>query len=221
MNTDKLLINIPFAGFYYSFYGDGLDYAIESEAEYKNEKGELGDLGLSDYIDILYSACNWGAALHAVAREYLDYFQDYLRHEIGIDISLEFESLHIPREYNFQTERIFAYITQDDAKTLFDAVDCEVMDQMVKERFTSRSGFISFYNNNLREWMKTPLERWDHNQLGTLLLALIEQHGMTDDYDHAICCNMAENSVFDLAINDAIDWSKVDAAMGEVNGECT
>ena len=39
------------------------------------------------------------------------------------------------------------------------------MDNKIKERFTSRSGFISFYDNNLKSSTDNYRE-WDHNQIG-------------------------------------------------------
>jgi hypothetical protein len=43
----------------------------------------------------------------------------------------------------------------------------------VKRYFTSRSGFISFYDSDIRKWSNNVLGDWDYNQLGTLLEAVL------------------------------------------------
>ena len=40
------------------------------------------------------------------------------------------------------------------------------LENKIKERFTSRSGFNSFYKNSIDLWTKDYSE-WDHNQIGT------------------------------------------------------
>jgi hypothetical protein len=42
----------------------------------------------------------------------------------------------------------------------------------VKERFESRSGFISHYSSDVSDWGK--VETWDYNQIGTLFECLGE-----------------------------------------------
>ena len=47
---------------------------------------------------------------------------------------------------------------------------CELakLKERIKERFSSRDGFMSFYSSDLGDWPKE-LKDWDHNQLSTLL----------------------------------------------------
>ena len=40
------------------------------------------------------------------------------------------------------------------------------LEDLIKEKFTTRDGFISFYPNRLDKWPKD-FEEWDHNHLGT------------------------------------------------------
>jgi hypothetical protein len=70
-------------------------------------------------------------------------------------------------------------------------VDEKVLRKAIHDNHTSRDGFFSFYKNTLEEWPDDVLE-WDHNQVGTLVWALVltdepdwdqwSEYGLTEDY---------------------------------------
>lgn len=212
--TDKMIINLPFAGFYHSHYDQELDYCLEREIEYQQEEGELHGLELHECYDAYFNACNWDIAHRDIAREYVGFFKDLLA-EHGLEIGLEFESMKSPRFYNFETDRIFAYISEPDANTLFDAVEKAVLAETIRERFTSRDGFRSFYSNDIAEWLEKPIDEWDHNELGTLLLAFLEQKEV-EDYDYSIFYRMVEQNTIDDAFFKALDSAKLEAALSDL-----
>ena len=82
--------------------------------------------------------------------------------------------------------------------------------QAIKERFTSRSGFISSYPNHLEDW--PPLEQWDHNELGTLLVALLDD---AEDWDWKILERMQDRNVFDVAFDSCVNWEVYDGFVKE------
>lgn len=101
---------------------------------------------------------------------YEDYCKNYVRaisSEIGLD--LEFKSMWSPREYNFATDEITCYISSKDLKKISSVLNSDVLEKIIKRRFTSRDGFISFYSNSLKEWKEKPVKDWDEIELGTLL----------------------------------------------------
>jgi hypothetical protein len=112
-------------------------------------------------------AVQWGLVHRAYARYYAQAFA----HEFTLP-SLQFESLQSPREYNFSTDRIFCEISADDVDKMLDTVLLVDLVAMVRELFTSRDGFISFYSPDLKEWGLS--STWDHNQVGALLLVYVE-----------------------------------------------
>ena len=117
--------------------------------------------------DIFYSNVNYRQVFEEYAKSYVDILRDLT----GLK-SLTFEELSSPREYNFSTDRIFVSISRNDvAKMLFN-VRQELKTQ-IQESFTSRSGFISFYSNQLSDWSK--IDEWDHNQIGTILTAYLKK----------------------------------------------
>ena len=169
----RLATTIPFDGFYNSCHDQEIDRAEEMMLE-DNNGDAIPGLAERFYADnsISYSR------LHEV------YWNDYLQaYAIHARINLIPYQLSSPKEYNFTTDRIFAEISLADAERLFASVDRTRLDELIRERFTSRSGFISFYENSLDKWPKS-VKEWDHNQVGTLLEVAIpefDQQEYADD----------------------------------------
>jgi hypothetical protein len=209
-----MIINIPFEGFYESKHSGELDSVeerfINYEIEERRENLEPEELG-----DALYRAANYGIAFDHIARAYVEYFNDYIKEEYEIDLELKFESMTSPREYNFETDRVFCHISQENAKKLCEAVSEPALRQAIHDRFTSRSGFISSYPNRLENW-PTNIEEWDHNQLGTLLVALLSD---AEDYDWKIWEDMQDHNVYDTAFDKCVDWVRYDDLKRDIISE--
>lgn len=157
-------IQIPFAGFYYSIHDDEITREIENIADYFAEDCRR-DIPES-LMNLFWDAADFAAAQGEYAATYVSAFCDeYLP-------GAEYSGMDSPLKYNFATDRVFAKIPRDTVAMLWRKTDKAILDRIVRERFTSRDGFISHYCNNWRDWGK--LSTWDHNQLGTLLLAYLE-----------------------------------------------
>jgi len=197
-----MIINIPFAGFYGSKYSGELDHVQERFVEYEVEKNP----GLNPDIpnEALWKAADYGKAFDHIARTYVDHFNQYILDEYELDLDLKFESMTSPREYNFQTDRIFCEISEENVRKLRSVVSDPALRQAIKDRFTSCDGFISSYDNDLDDW-STDLLTWDHNKLGTLLVALLGEGG---DWEEDIYEAMHE--VFSNAFDNCVDWAKFD-----------
>lgn len=204
----NLIINIPFAGFYNSKYSGELDAVQERFVEYEVEKNP----GLNPDIpnEALWKSADYGKAYDHITRAYVDHFNQYILDEYELDLDLKFESMQSPREYNFTTDRIFCEISEENVRKLREAVSDPALRLAIKERFTSRSGFISSYPNRLEDW--PPLEQWDHNELGTLLVALLDD---AEDWDWKIWEGMQDRNVFDTAFDNCVDWEVYDGFVKE------
>ena len=209
-----MIINIPFEGFYESKHSQELDSVeerfINYEIEERRENLEPEELG-----DALYRAANYGIAFDHIARAYVVYFNDYIKEEYEIDLELKFESMTSPREYNFETDRVFCEISLEKAQLLFDSTSTPALRMAIQDRFTSRSGFISSYPNRLEDW-PISIEEWDHNQLGTLLVALLSD---AEDYDWRIYEQMQEHNVYDVAFEKCGDWVRYDDLKRDIISE--
>jgi hypothetical protein len=169
-----LLTTIPFQGFYESVHSMYIDDAIDSNFD---DRQGSGDAKTPWELDL-----NYRKACVEYAKRYAYKFAQ----ELGLK-TLAFESLDSPREYNFTTDRIFCTIDLDEVKALRDSIDTETLENAVKEKFTSRDGFMSFYQNSLtdtgqekRTWDK-PLDEWDCNQVALLIELKAEEELDNDD----------------------------------------
>lgn len=224
MTPDRVVIKLPFPGFYNSFYDGELDSVEEREAEHFAESdGEdnPGELRLDgrEFAQILFDCADYGTAYRQLAEKYVDAFGNRFTEVAGGTLrGLTFESMSSPKEYNFTTERIFAYIDRGMVQEMFDDVDHGDLASVVRERFTSRSGFISFYSNDVDDWLEQPLDEWDHNQLETLLLAYMKPH-VDEDWEFGIYTAMSESNDFDTAFQECVDWKKFERRKEELRDE--
>jgi hypothetical protein len=232
-----LNINIPFEGFYGSKYSGEIDHQEEQFCEWEateneREGGEMSypealRLTASELCELLYRHTDYGAAHQAVAALYADAFSDEASERLGFPLRLKFEALTSPREYNFETDRIFADIPVSAARALFamsKAEGHEELGAVIRERFTSRSGFASHYSADLDEWLAQPLREWDHNELGTLLRACLDiaeardPHG--EEIGWTIYSRLADDcGQLDSARENAVDWPAFEAAREELRAD--
>lgn len=199
------ITTIPFAGFYNTIWSYGIDRAEEIHLEHL-EQEEGVEIKVSS--DAIWKASDYGAMYNYVARKYVDCLNDYIKDEFDLDLDLKFESMQSPREYNFETDRLFCYISDENLRKLRSFVAEDELRLAIKTRFTSRSGFISSYPNNLDDW--PALEDWDHNEIGTLFVALLGEGG---GWEWSVYERM--NEVFYHAFDSGVDWEKFDELLKE------
>lgn len=173
---NKIEIMIPFAGFYESYPMA----AIEDALEYLVDGNDIE-------LDVNYSN-----VFKEYAKEYTEQVAAYL--EIP---SLTFVKLTSPREYNFETDRIEGTISLEDLKKLLATVGEDKVRELAKQRFTSRSGFISFHDPNPDKWGNTwpwTLDEWQPVELETILVAAWEDYdnGINGDLEQLIYESMRE-----------------------------
>ena len=166
---NKLESTIPFDGFYESFIDADIDHQIGQQIEWDSDIYDLNE----DEQQILwdnYLSVNRSYFYNEIAEYYTDLYIDALNERLeGFTLKAKFNLLTCPREYNFETDRIFIDIEKNHAidfiKYIIKNYKKE-LENKIKERFTSRSGFWSHYKNGLDLWTQDYSE-WDHNQIGT------------------------------------------------------
>lgn len=212
-----MIIQIPFQGFYESWYSDALNQEETGYLECYCEANNVSDEVKDKLADRIYTYCDYRAMRLVVCEKYVESFENWINEKCELSISLKFESMSSPREYNFSTDRIFCHISEEDVQALRDCLSYEELRAEIKKRFTSYDGFISFYSNNIEEWVSKPLTEWDHNELGTLLTALV-----TEDLDYQLCDDMNED--FHTAFDKGFDYQKFEQKAKELQlveaGEC-
>ena len=164
---NKAMATIPFQGFYNSLYSHAIEGEIESSLDWYTE-----DYGLTEaQRDILangYLEKNVSEFYYNVSKDYAEAFIYEIERDTGLTLNARFESIESPKEYNFQTDRLFIELPEASAVAFIDYILAnhkEELEKLIAQRFTSRSGFISHYDNTLEAW-GNPSE-WDLNQIGT------------------------------------------------------
>jgi hypothetical protein len=166
---NKLESTIPFDGFYESFISDDIEYQIGQQIEWDTDIYDLNE----DEQQILwdnYLSVNRSYFYNQIAEDYTNFYIEILNRRLkGFTLKAKFNLITSPREYNFETDRIFIDIEKNHAidfiKYIIKNYKKE-LEEKIKQRFTSRSGFWSHYKNGLDLWTKDYSE-WDHNQIGT------------------------------------------------------
>ena len=169
---NKLESTISFEGFYNSYISSDIEHQIGQQIEWDSDIYDLNE----DEQQILfdnYLSINRSSFYNEIAEHYTDLYIDALNERLeGFTLKAKFNLLTSPREYNFETDRIFIDIERDHAidfiKYIIKNYKKE-LEKKIEERFTSKSGFWSHYKNGLDLWTKDYSE-WDHNQIGTCFL---------------------------------------------------
>ena len=111
-----------------------------------------------------------------IAKDYTNFYIDSLNAKLnyaypdkGFTLKGTYKCFISPREYNFETDRIFIEIEESHAvdfiKFIIQNYKKELANR-IEDRFRSRSGFISFYKNSIDLWAKD-FKEWDCNMIGT------------------------------------------------------
>lgn len=197
-----MITTIPFCGFYESFYSAALDDAEISIAEdlAANDEAFVKKYDRTQIANALSQAIDYSKVREAIARQYAEHIEDLAQ------LRMKFERMESPREYNFQTDRIFMTIPRASVRRMRKEVYHVIFRKLVHERFTSCSGFISSYPANFGLW--GPLDKWDHNQVGALFEAWLQTKEIEID-DSAIADLFSERAIFDLAIDSAFDRAEL------------
>lgn len=221
--TDKLSAELPFSGLYNSMYSHALDdeeeQFCEYEAEYRQEEDGIPEelhLDAGEYAEILMDVTTYDIAHQAIAKKHVEVFEGVASKELGFKLPLVFEEMCSPKFYNFTTDRVFASITYGQVLRLFALSKKDKharLEEMIKTRFTSYDGFISSYSNRLDKWLAKPLADWDHNEVGTLLRAVL------GDVREEVESIMYDGETFYTAWSDSVDWAKFEEKVTELREE--
>jgi len=150
-----------FKGFYNSYFIEEIESRIEQDIEegYLSEDFEYS-IDFNKYSKMITEAIN-----------------QTLFNEFGFEI--KFEDLISPEFYNYSNDSINVALKYDSNK-FEDLISehKEELTQMIKDRYTSCDGFISYYSNDLNEWLND-YEECEH-KIGALLDMICECEGITE-----------------------------------------
>ena len=206
-------IRIPFPGFYESVLSYGLDSEERQLSEHMAE--ECDHLTDGDYADLIWRCANYSAAFDYLAREYVGYFNEWVENETGVNLALEFVEMKSPREYNFETDKIFCKVDFGALKKLLGQLSEGTLEETVNDHLKSRDGFISFYSDFVQKWKDKSIDGWDYNELYMILCALTDK----TEYHWQITERMIEDGDFYEAFSRAINWAKFEELKADMIAE--
>ena len=157
---------------------------LDSELEYIFDYSDGG--GDYNIPDKLWIEVDLSDAQRELVLEYVDAFQAQFESDTGIALNGEFDGMEIPKFYNFETDRIFIKVAPSTVAALFTASEAEgheTLKEVIEKRHTSYDGFHSFYSNDIGKWLLKPVGTWDHNELMSLLFAVLRIHNPADYED--------------------------------------
>ena len=172
---NKLESTIPFDGFYNSFISADIEHQIGQQIEWNTDVYDL-NVNEEKILWESYLSVNRSYFYNQIAKDYTNFYIDDLNAKLNyaypdhrFTLNAKFSFLTSPREYNFETDRIFIDIEKDHAidfiKYIIKHYKKE-LEEKIKQRFTSRSGYWSYYKNTLDSWTQDYSE-WDCNMIGT------------------------------------------------------
>jgi hypothetical protein len=182
-----ILTTIPFSGFYESIHNDNIDQA--ENLLFANNDG-ISNEGLQTRF---FKECNYSQVFKKYAEAYADQFSEDFKIR-----SLKFVELNSPRQYNFSTDHIVCSISRADLRVIYKATDRQKLTDHVRENCTSRSGFMSFYDPDLKKWGY--VDNWEQPQIKLLLDVYCDQETDAVDFnDYEVYCmdDYSGNGYFD------------------------
>ena len=166
---NKLESTIPFDGFYNSFIDADIEHQIGQQIEWDSDIYDLNE-DEQQVLEDSYLSINRSYFYNQIAEDYTNFYIDALNERLeGFTLNATYKCLESPREYNFQTDRIFIEIEENHAVDFIKHIvqnNKKELEKKIQDRFTNRDGFISFYKNNIDLWTKD-FKEWDCNMIGT------------------------------------------------------
>lgn len=153
------IVEIPFQGFYESLWGCIDDDAIEN-----------GDV---DYDKIDYKKFR-----HIICLSIVEWISQ------KTDLPFRLESFTSPREYNFYSDRLFAYMAASDLEQIYKNICKKKLADAFHDNFAPRSGFVPFFSCS--SWVEPVLE-WEPVLTG-ILTGLYLEELLGDDWEFS-CYN--------------------------------
>lgn len=180
----KHSIQIPFCGFYESEASSIIDDAFNDAFYYDDS----GNYNVPDYA---WFNLDTSEARRELVEAYLDGWCEAFTDATGLELKGKFDGMSSPKFYNFETDRIFLEVDALTVAKLFEASEAdnhETLTAVIKRRHTSYDGFWSYYTNDASAWLAKPVLEYDHNELETLLIAVLEISAPDWDEDYKFRC---------------------------------
>lgn len=172
MRTIKSFLPV-FIGFYNTIF------------EFNQEYEEIENYNMENDTELEYDDFNWDYEAYEkrVAQACVDTIDTELK-ELGIKVKME--KIVSPRFYNFTNDSINVEyeLAEDSMQKLLDYIKeyRDEFDQYITDRYTSRSGFSSFYSNDSQVWLDEYFK--DEDKLKHCFGSILEFYFQNEEYTY-------------------------------------
>jgi hypothetical protein len=172
-----------------------------SQFEFEDEERILEDLNEESEVEISYENIDFDYKEYhdRVAKRCCDEIENYLKHDY-LDITITFEEVISPREYNFTNDYInCTYNLSDETfKTLIEYCKRELQEftAFLIEKYSSRSGFISFFSTEPEIWFNEYLKE-DDEKFIRAFAGILEFYLKNEAYnEYSLYCDIQEETSY-------------------------
>ena len=139
--ANKIVIEIPFSGFYHSIH----DMHIDNWIEYmlSGDEAEYLELSQDDLADKLYMM-DYSKVRKAICLHYIQVYNAVFYDNFDIDLNLKFGEMTSPQFYNFETDRLYCTIEQDAFNEVIALLDDTKIQKTLSDKYKTGDGFIVF-----------------------------------------------------------------------------
>jgi hypothetical protein len=197
--SNTIEIQLPFCGFYSSEADQRIDWEVESYFDKEGDgMGEQPENFFTDFND-------WEVIRDNYSKTYVECFEEWLA-DYNIELTLEYSAMTSPKYYNFETDRLFVNVPQEQLIKIYHNLDKSILKDMILSRHTSYDGFVSFYSNDIATWQDKPLTDWDANEWHTVLLAAIKQANTEVIDSEILDCSYGYETISNFIYSTLSDW---------------
>jgi hypothetical protein len=178
---------------------------------------ELGEFCDSNDVDSDNVSINWLGYRQEIATVLTDKIGEKLI-SLGLIESMKFQHVSSPQYYNFTNDSIdVEIVVKAENIAAYIYKEMEAFDAYLKERYTSRDGFISHYSNNALEWSENTqgfIELGgNHHTLGALLDFILINKELTEhDFYEDVTSEVNFDSYATITYTDINDLDSDDKA---------
>lgn len=171
---------IGFSGFYGGIWdqGDNEYNALQAEIYCSDTEG----------LDKLQLLDDWGfinTYRNDVAQEYAEQYIEAVNETLNVNLKLKFQTLSSPKEYNFETDKIFCTVEIESLRSLCDRLvqlakdpdNYKYLKERIKKCHTSCSGFWSWMSNDVDKWLEFIYDGGNDHYIAYLIGYLMEALG--------------------------------------------
>lgn len=190
--SNKIEIQLPFSGFYYSIHDSYIDNHIECELEYLESELGYTDEQLDIIKDKFYDM-DYAPIRKAICKHYIKAYNAVFYDEYGIYLGLEYSQLISPRFYNFESDRLYALINESVFNEVIALINSKDFKSILKEKFKPQLGFMPF---------QSTLDAIENNDTvlfsAELLGQLLPEDNVINDYQYTDNINEVISNACDV-----------------------